>query len=729
MKTIILGKKSNLTNKIKIYFKDTICLSFQDINNNIFKEPNQKYNLIINSSFSASKINKISNYEVFFQRTIHQIIKFLATVDLYKINKIIFTSSASVYGLTKPNYDNKSIYSLSKLIVENFLLSHHILKNKTIIARVFNIFDENDKFSLISKIIEAKKKNKSINILNSGDGVRDYIYSSDVAKIYKVLIKSNLHGIVDIGSGYGYKTIDLVSATKCKYLLSKKKSYEQSISIANLNKINHLIKNIKFNNLTNFLKKQKIFLKRKIKKINIQNNNDPNLYNLVTVIYGAGYSGKKLCNEIIKNNNKNFIYFIDDDLRKKGKTYKSFPILSFENFIKIFKYFNISNFIIAIPSLNFDQKQKILTKCQKIHKNILTLPDKNLIIDKKIKISDLSEIKFNDFFTRNLSEVKYNLISYLNYSNVLITGGAGSIGSELVNQILSTKVNKIIIYDNNETELFRIKNKLSNKKIITILGDINDNKFLKQVIFNKKIKYIFHAAAYKHVGILENNFYQAFKNNVIGTLNVLKSLNKNVKGFIFISTDKAANPKNNLGYTKKIAEEICKYYFNNYFKNIRLTIVRFGNVFGSRGSAIEVFVKRIKQNLPIIIRNKSVERYFMSIKEACNLVMQSHTLPNKSNGIFILRMGKPIKIINLVKKILLFYGKENYPIKYRPLEKGEKLTEILSTSKIKIKTTHSDIFIVNEKKISFQGINKFFELINKNFVDLKLSRIKKILDI
>ena len=217
-------------------------------------------------------------------------------------------------------------------------------------------------------------------------------------------------------------------------------------------------------------------------------------------------------------------------------------------------------------------------------------------------------------------------------SNILITGAAGSIGSELLLQISKTKAKKIVCLDINETELFRLKQALKNSKnIVYIISDIKNQINIEKIIKKYEIQNIFHAAAYKHVSMLENNIDAAIKNNILGTLSLIKSLNKKVKNFIFISTDKAAEPINILGITKRFSELMCQY-FSKIIKT-NFSIVRFGNVFGSRGSAVEIFENQIKNKLPITLTDYKAARYFMSITEACNLVMQCSQL--KSSEMFI----------------------------------------------------------------------------------------------
>ena len=716
MITLIVGQRSNLTKYLNKVIQNNSIISSKDILNNNFKRKiPKKFNLIINLFYPSSKLDKDIDYKLFFDLNFSYLNKFFSQINKDNINKIIYTSSSSINSNFLNHKKHKNLYSISKLLAENYIQNINISEKKVIIARVYNMFDENESFSVISKIINANKNKKILKLNNKGEAIRDFIHSGDVAKIYKKLLKSKFSGTVDIGSGNGYRIIDIVKSTNTKFRLNKEKIIEQNISVANLTKIKNLTKNISFYSLESFLKKKKILVS-KLNKLNFNFPNDYQTSHNSIIIYGAGYSGKKLCDEFLKKNNNLNLYFVDDDEKKVGKFYKKVPIINFNNFQKIHKLLNITNLIIAIPSLNYDLRKKIISKISNFSKNISILPPKEEIINKTISINDLRNISFRDFFDRNTSKINKKLISYLYNKNILITGGAGSIGSELAYQICNAGSKKVIIYDNNETELFRTSQNITNKNAKYVLGDINDKEYLKKIIKKNKIQHVFHAAAYKHLNILENNFENAIKNNLFGTLNVLNSLNDNVKSFVLISTDKAVNPKSYLGISKRLAEIITQ----NWKKN-RTSIVRFGNVFGSRGSVLEVFFNQIHKNIPLTITNKSVSRYFMSIKEACNLVLQTNSLDNK-NGIFILDMGKPIKILEIAKSLLKFLNLENYPIHFTKLNKGEKISESLSLSKTIFKTKHKDIFFVREKNYNIQNIAKLISYLEKNINSISIKK-------
>ena len=291
-----------------------------------------------------------------------------------------------------------------------------------------------------------------------------------------------------------------------------------------------------------------------------------------------------------------------------------------------------------------------------------------------------------------------------------MTGGGGSIGSELCLQIIKQKPKKLLILDNSEINLFNIKEKIEgtgfiNKKNIRfILGDCTDFKFLNEKFKNDQIDDIYHAAAFKHVYFGESNIYSIIKNNIIGTKHLLDfSEIKKTKNFTFISTDKAVNPKSILGYTKKIGEMLVSSYYKKNKSNF--TIVRFGNVIGSSGSVIPIFLDQIKKQQALTVTHKDVKRYFMSISEAVQLVINSTYLNKKGLKIFVLNMGEQIKIYDIAKRIIQLSGntvkskknpKGTYAIKFIGLKKGEKMSEEFVLGKNLIITKNKKIMLCNE---------------------------------
>ena len=325
----------------------------------------------------------------------------------------------------------------------------------------------------------------------------------------------------------------------------------------------------------------------------------------------------------------------------------------------------------------------------------------------KITIDDIQYSQLMSLLDKNISRSENNFSNFLKNKTILVTGSAGSIGTAICNQLKKFNVNKIIALDKSEMGIYNMKKIFKEKKFKFILGDINNDSQLRFINEKYKIDLIFHTAAYKHLNILENNVCEAVKNNIFGTLNVIKNFtNQNI---IVISTDKAAKPKSILGLTKRISEIISLTYKNT---NSKINVVRFGNVFASQGSAINLFVNQINSGGPITLTNKNVKRYFMSSNEAANLVIKGSTL-SLNNQILILKMGKQIKLIEIINKLLEIKRDRNpftdIKIKEIGLRKGEKMEEKLFINKSKKISGQKDILIAKEPKYDLLSINVLLE--------------------
>lgn len=340
---------------------------------------------------------------------------------------------------------------------------------------------------------------------------------------------------------------------------------------------------------------------------------------------------------------------------------------------------------------------------------------------------------------RNSFSINQKTLKNFKNKNILITGGAGSIGSEIAMQLIKSECNKIFILDNSELNMhnFIIKKMLVGiSKLNFILDDIKNENFLTNLIENNKIDYIFHAAAYKHVNYLEDNVHGAVCNNIFGTISLLNSIKNRKVNLVFISTDKAANPKNILGITKRISEIIIQSHSKlKEYKNCKFSIVRFGNVIGSAGSALPIFYNQIISNKPVTVTDIRMKRFFMSMKEACGLVIEASQI-NSNGHILILNMGKQIKIINIIKKMFKLLRTDGQKLKIKIIGnyKNEKISEVLSTSKIFYKTNIEKIMKVKEKSFSQSSIFIFIKQLrddmkqinNKNFHLLIKSFFKKL---
>ena len=447
----------------------------------------------------------------------------------------------------------------------------------------------------------------------------------------------------------------------------------------------------------------------------------------ITIIYGAGNAGVRLAKKLKLKQKINF--FVDDDLNKIGKKVLKIKVISYKDLVLINKENSSLNLIVAIPSLSLIKRKQLFKKLNSITDTVTTLPTNKELINDKIEISDLSKINFSDIINRKNLEIDYKKLKYLTKKNILVTGAAGSIGSEISRQLSKFNTYNLIFLDLSENSLSRLINseKIKKKKNIKyLIGNILDTNSIKKIILKYNINIIFHAAAYKHVDLLEDNIVQAAKNNIIGTFSMLEAatISKNKIKFVYISTDKAVKPIGILGYTKGFGEVICQNLFNK-IKKLDITIVRFGNVFASDGSYFDKINNQIKDKNIINLTHKKMERYFMSIEEACYLVLKSLTI-SSIDKLFILNMGRPMKIFDLVNKLIKIINKD-IKIKIIGIRKGEKLKENLSYKKM-VKT--ADRYIYSTKNPKIKNLNSFKYLFKDLSDQIKKNneiKIKKIL--
>ncbi|MCK9582002.1 MAG: polysaccharide biosynthesis protein [Methanoregula sp.] len=430
------------------------------------------------------------------------------------------------------------------------------------------------------------------------------------------------------------------------------------------------------------------------------------------LIVGAGEAGELLKKDIEKNYPRcKVIGFVDDQKKVSRPTLGSINDLE-----KINKIYKVDEIIIAIPSADGALIRQILLNCAKNKTPIKIVPRSQRVIKlSDVKYSEIQNIEPEDFLGRPFFKSNVNLlVDYYRNKTILITGGAGSIGSEIVNQLLDLDIKKIIIYDNSEYLIFLLDQKLRERgipknKYKLIIGNILNKVKLNSTIKKERPDIIFHAAAYKHVYLMENNIDEAIENNIVGSKNVIDTAIKNkIKNFVFISTDKVVHPKSIMGATKKISE----YYIKNIAENnaVKFSIVRFGNVINSNGSVLPIFERQIKERKIITVTHKDVRRFFMSIREAAQLVINSLTLDG-GGEIFILNMGEIISIYEmalcLIRSKNMLPGKD-VAIKIIGLKKGEKLIEELFTDVEKnnlVKTDIQNIFLLKNFEKSDFDIN------------------------
>ena len=460
-----------------------------------------------------------------------------------------------------------------------------------------------------------------------------------------------------------------------------------------------------------------------------------------TMIIGAGEAGRMLITEIYNNktNFKNKVCcIIDDDKNKIGSYIKNIPVVGSRKEIKenVDKY-NIEEIIIAMPSINREKLNLIIDECQKTKCEIKTLPSLSELVGKPT-MKKVRPLSYEDFLGRKEIVVNINEISSsLKDKKIIVTGGGGSIGSELCRQIAKCKPKELIIFDIYENNAYEIEQELkrvySHLNLKTIIGSVRDYDRLENVFKEYKPEYVFHAAAHKHVPLMENSPNEAIKNNCLGTLNTVKIADKyKVKKFVLISTDKAVRPTNIMGATKRICEMIIQAYDKK--SKTDYVAVRFGNVLGSNGSVIPLFLKQIENGGPVTVTHKNITRYFMTIPEAVSLILQAFCYA-EGGEIFVLDMGEPVKIYDLAKKLIRYKGYEpnvDISIKITGLRPGEKLYEELLMEEEGLKATPNKLIHIgkpiemNDKEF-FKKLDKLIYASYKNNNDIK-EKVTTIVD-
>lgn len=428
-----------------------------------------------------------------------------------------------------------------------------------------------------------------------------------------------------------------------------------------------------------------------------------------TLIIGAGEAGNQLLRELVTNNKLDIsvVGFIDDNPRKINKTLQGYPILgAVEDIQKMILKYKIEKVILAIPSASNEEVKRIFQICVKSNIEVQTLPSLAEMLNEKIDLTNLRKIKPEDLLGREIVSLDDKEIGLM-ISNqvVLVTGAAGSIGSELVRQIANFCPKYLVLIDASEFNTYNLDYELKNNfpklNFSANIGDIRNKARMKEIFLQFNPKLVFHAAAYKHVPLMEDNPAEAFSTNVLGTQNICElCLETNVHKMILVSTDKAVNPTNIMGASKRVAELLCLMN-QKKSQTTKFIAVRFGNVLGSSGSVIPRFKDQIANGGPLTVTHPQITRYFMSISEASQLILQAGSMGTGSD-IFILEMGQSVKILELAEQMIAMAGLKPHidiPITYSGLRPGEKLFEELSgNDEIIEKTNHTKVFRVSNKE-------------------------------
>ncbi len=453
------------------------------------------------------------------------------------------------------------------------------------------------------------------------------------------------------------------------------------------------------------------------------------------LLVGAGDAGEKMLREIRDNPRLEYhvVGFVDDDRQKRGMRIHGVPILGgVEDLGALVKDFGIDEILIAISSANGREMRRIVDRCEATGVKFKTLPGIGELIGGTVSIKAIRDVAYEDLMRREPVQLELKKIGgYIANKSVLVTGAGGSIGSELCRHIAKFSPSALILLDCTESNLYQIEMEFVrsnlNLKYVPVLGNILNKELLRKIFGKFEPQVVFHAAAYKHVPMMELNPWEAVSNNIQGTWNVLEaSQNFHVERFVLVSTDKAVRPANVMGASKRVAELLTQSYAKT--NGTRFMAVRFGNVIGSSGSVVPLFRKQIEKGGPVTVTHPEVTRFFMTIPEAAQLILQAGSMGDGSE-IFILDMGTPVKILDLARDLIRLSGFEpgrDIEIKFTGLRPGEKLyEELITDGEGIVPTEHKKILVLRSDQNDFAGlqikIEKLIEVaFSQNAAEIKM---------
>jgi len=433
------------------------------------------------------------------------------------------------------------------------------------------------------------------------------------------------------------------------------------------------------------------------------------------LIVGAGQAGEYLVRDLLRMRGHEYlpVAFVDDKARRHGQDLHGVPVVGACDAIpEVVERLDIELIMLAVPSAKAAQMRRLVELCERSGVPFQTVPPLDALMSGKVSINELREVSIEDILGRDPVSLDWEGIRQgLTGKTILVTGAGGSIGSELCRQIAALEPARLVLMENSEYNLYALELELQQQfpgvRLEARLGDVRDQPKVEQLFAEQQPDVVFHAAAYKHVPMLEQQLREAVYNNVLGTRNVALAADRHgCSEFVLISTDKAVNPANVMGATKRVAEIFCQNL--NARSATRFITVRFGNVLGSAGSVVPLFRKQIRAGGPVTVTHPEMERYFMTIPEAAQLILQAGVL-GKGGEIFVLDMGEPVKIQYLAEQMIRLSGKEpqkDIAIVHSGLRPGEKLYEELFHEQERLeKTGHEKIFLARYREVDWSGLS------------------------
>ena len=467
--------------------------------------------------------------------------------------------------------------------------------------------------------------------------------------------------------------------------------------------------------------------------------------NTPVIIYGAGQSGTQLLEAIRQVEHFYAVAFVDDDKKQQGTVVNNLTVYSPTKLAKLVEKYEVEKILLAIPSASREDRKRILNTLEPLNLEVLSIPGMRELVEGKITVQGLKKVSVIDLLGRDpVNPIPELMQANITDKVVMVTGAGGSIGSELCRQIIEMRPTTLILFELSEFLLYSIEKELREHmahaglslQLIPLLGSVQHRKRLYTIMSTYQVQTIYHAAAYKHVPMVEFNTIEGVRNNVYGTLHCAQAaIDAKVETFVLISTDKAVRPTNTMGASKRMAELVLQALAARHDHQTRFCMVRFGNVLGSSGSVVPVFEKQIANGGPITLTHQDITRYFMTIPEAAQLVIQAGAM-GKGGDVFVLDMGESVKIIDLAKQMIRLSGleiqDESHPkgdiaIKITGLRPGEKLYEELLIGDNVTQTTHTRIMTANEIMLSWQELDALLQRLDTACKDSDYRLVRELL--